>query len=392
MSKKIILILSMVALGCLQMLAQDHIAIKHGPYLQNLEEDEVTIVWVASKPSIGWVELAADGEDNFYVKEREKFFDSSDGIKNISTVHAVRITNLKRGTKYRYRIFAKEVLKWEYPEVFYGKTASTVIWQNGPLTFTTLDATKPTVSFAHYSDIHEHAADIPKLFNLAGGKKLDLVIYNGDMSSTAKDEETFFRGFMDTTVVTFGKEIPMYYARGNHETRSYYSSHFHEYFSPKNPHLYYTFRQGPVFFVVLDSGEDKPDSDIEYGGLADYDRYRSEQALWLKEVLESKEYQEAPVKIVVSHVPMAVTAENWHAEQELLDKFVPLLNQHKPDLVMSGHWHRYKFFESNSVIHFPVIVNSNNTVIKTDVDRSAIKMVVYDTDGKIVDKKTISVP
>ena len=155
--------------------------------------------------------------------------------------------------------------------------------------------------------------------------------------------------------------------------------------------MYYTFRQGPVFFVILDSGEDKPDNDIEYGGLADFDRYRSEQAQWLKGVLESKEYQEAPVKIVISHVPLVSTKKNWHAEQELLDKFVPLLNQHKPDLVMSGHWHVYDYFNANQVVQFPVIVNSNNTVIKTNVDASAIKMVVYDTEGKVVDKRTLPI-
>ena len=47
--------------------------------------------------------------------------------------------------------------------------------------------------------------------------------------------------------------------------------------------FYYTFRHGPAFFVVLDCGEDKPDNDIEYSGLADFDRYRATAADWLKE-------------------------------------------------------------------------------------------------------------
>lgn len=40
--------------------AQEQIKIKHGPYLQNLKETEVTIVWLSDKPSIGWVEIAPD--------------------------------------------------------------------------------------------------------------------------------------------------------------------------------------------------------------------------------------------------------------------------------------------------------------------------------------------
>ena len=34
--------------------AQEQIAIKHGPYLQNLKETETTIVWVSNKASVGW--------------------------------------------------------------------------------------------------------------------------------------------------------------------------------------------------------------------------------------------------------------------------------------------------------------------------------------------------
>lgn len=33
--------------------AQERIQIKYGPYLQNMKETEVTIVWVANKTSIG---------------------------------------------------------------------------------------------------------------------------------------------------------------------------------------------------------------------------------------------------------------------------------------------------------------------------------------------------
>ena len=39
-------------------------------------------------------------------------------------------------------------------------------------------------------------------------------------------------------------------------------------------------------FIVLDAGEDKPDDDVEYGGLADYDPYRLSQLSWLKEAVK----------------------------------------------------------------------------------------------------------
>ena len=50
--------------------AQDDIKITHAPYLQNLGENEVTVVWTANKPSIGWVELAPDDGTHYYQTER----------------------------------------------------------------------------------------------------------------------------------------------------------------------------------------------------------------------------------------------------------------------------------------------------------------------------------
>ena len=85
--------------------AQDDIKITHAPYLQNLGENEVTVVWTANKPSIGWVELAPDDGTHYYQTERPKFFNAKNGIKLTSTVHSVHLTGLKPGTRYRYRVY-----------------------------------------------------------------------------------------------------------------------------------------------------------------------------------------------------------------------------------------------------------------------------------------------
>ena len=51
---------------------ESNIRLVHGPYLQNLGADEVTIVWLSDKPSVGWVELAPDDDTNFYAAGRPK--------------------------------------------------------------------------------------------------------------------------------------------------------------------------------------------------------------------------------------------------------------------------------------------------------------------------------
>ena len=97
-------------LSALPLFAQEDIKITHAPYLQNLGENEVTIVWTVNKPSVGWVELAPDDGTHFYRTERPKVFNAKNGIKLTSTVHSVHLKGLEPGTRYRYRVYSQEVL------------------------------------------------------------------------------------------------------------------------------------------------------------------------------------------------------------------------------------------------------------------------------------------
>lgn len=147
------------------------------------------------------------------------------------------------------------------------------------------------------------------------------------------------------------------------------------------------FRQGPVCLVILDSGEDKPDTDLEYAGITVYDQYRTEQAEWLAKVLESKEYKEAPFKVVVSHIP---PFGGWHGDQEVKEKFIPLLNNANVDIMPCGHLLQYIRNEAKDGVKFPVIVNSNKTVLKAEAQPNKLAIKILDLDGKEVDKLVIS--
>ena len=367
--------------------AQDDIKITHAPYLQNLGENEVTIVWTANKPSIGWVELAPDDGTHYYQTERPKFFNAKNGIKLTSTVHSVHLTGLKPGTRNRYRVYSQEVISHVGWRVIYGNVAATSVYGKQPLTFLTSDHSRQSVNFAMVNDIHGKSDVLEKLISYCDLKKTDMFLFNGDMVSIFNNEKEIFEGFMDKATELFASEIPMYYTRGNHETRGSFATAFQDYFSPKQEHIYYMFRQGPVCFVILDSGEDKPDSDLEYAGITVYDQYRTEQAEWLKKVLESKEYKEAPFKVVVCHMP---PFGGWHGEQEVAEKFIPLLNNAGVDIMLCGHLHRYMRNEPKDGVRFPVIVNSNNTVLKAEAGAKELNIRILDMEGKEVDKLTIN--
>ena len=368
--------------------ATAQIKILYGPYLQNVKENEATIVWVADKPSIGWVELAPNDGTHYYGEERPKYFDTTNGVKNTSLLHAVKVKALTPGTTYRYRIYSQEVLSHEGINVIYGRVAASDVYRKNALTFTTCDPNKKETSFVMINDIHGRENIITKLLNNANYKDKDLIIFNGDMVSEFKDEQTIFNGFMKESIDLFASEKPMYYARGNHETRGEFATSFQKYFSPKEPFLYYLFRQGPVCFIMLDTGEDKPDSDIEYSGITDYDGYRTDQVEWMKELYKNEDFKQAKFKVVIAHMPPSADLNIWHGQKDVLKKFVPILNELGVDLMLCGHLHRNKYEEPSAGIKFPVLVNSNNSVVSVETNGDQMNLEVLDLDGKVVIKKS----
>lgn len=76
---------------------QPSVKITHGPYLQNLSENEVTVVWTTDKPCKSWVEFSKkeDGK-NFYSQLPRKAYASQDGLCCVDTLHRVTITGLEK--------------------------------------------------------------------------------------------------------------------------------------------------------------------------------------------------------------------------------------------------------------------------------------------------------
>lgn len=376
-------LLAFVVVVAMSTVAHSQVKITHGPYLQALDDTGVTIVWTTDSLAVSWVELAPNDSTHFYERERPKFFASNHGFKNISRIHKVKLKGLKPGTVYRYRIYSQEVLSHVGAKVLYGSIAATQVYRTKPLSFKTAPASQNEVVFGVVNDIHGRNDVMEKLLAQLDFKKTDLVFFNGDMANDLRSEEQMFTDFMDTGVKVFASEVPMYYARGNHETRGQYASPFPDYFVTTTNQLYYLVRRGPICFVVLDCGEDKPDSDIEYAGIVNMDAYRTEQAQWLKEALQHPDYVNAPYKVVVCHMP---PFGGWHGEREIADKFVPLLNEAGAQVMLAGHLHRHIKAPATAGNHaFPVLVNSNNNVLKARADDKRLLIEVVDQQGKVTD-------
>jgi len=373
-------------LGCVQLSAQESIKLSHLPFIQGLTDQSVSIIWTSDRPATGWVELAPDDSSHFYHKERPKFFASAFGFKKVGKLHQVTLKNLTPGTRYRYRVYNQEVLKHEGVNVQYGKVVASDVYKKAPLTFRTLGSANST-HFTVVNDIHGRNEVLDKLLDIGDLKTSDFVVFNGDMVDNLLSEEQMYAGFMDLAIQKFASEKPMFYARGNHETRGPFAIEYPSYFPTPTGKLYYQFRHGNTGIIVLDCGEDKPDTDIEYSGIVEMDNYRTEQAEWLSKAVQDPSFKDAKYKVVVCHMP---PFGGWHGEQDILDKFVPILNDAGVQIMLSGHLHRHIIKPPSSTVKFPIIVNSNNNVLRVDLTDLQGTFRILDQQGKLVDQVVIN--
>lgn len=371
-------------------LAAQEIKIENGPYLQNVTENEATIIWTTNNTAVSWVEVAPGGNDSFYAEERDKYYETSHGSRVAGTLHRVTVNNLKPGTTYRYRIFSKEVLSYKGHRVIYGNIASSNVYSRKPYTFTTLNREKEKISFKVLNDIHGKNDNLARMLGRSTKENTDIVFFNGDMVSILENESDIFTGFMDKSVELFASEVPVFLARGNHETRGRAGVTLYNYFPTGSGRFYYSLRHGPVHFLILDGGEDKPDSDIEYSELARFDSYRSEEQKWIEEQVNDPLFLSAPFRVVIMHIPP--TGSSWHGTKDVAAKLLPALNRAKIDIMLCGHTHSYKYIPKGEQqeITFPVLINDDETYLDIESTQNKMSILIKDMSGKTVTTHIIS--
>lgn len=366
--------------------AQPTLKIENGPYLQAVTDNSFTVVWTTNLDAVAWVEIAPDDQTHFYSVERPQFYQSHIGKRHIGRLHAVRVTGLEAGTKYRYRIMQQSVLSDQGTKrIIYGEGYGMDILKQKPYEVTTLNPEKTSTRFVMVSDIHSQDSMFRLMMKGIKREKVDFVFFNGDMTSNLESEKQMFDGYLKTACDSLTRaSIPIFVARGNHENRGIHSPRFLDYYPTPTSETYYTFRQGPAIFVVLDGGEDKPDNDIRNLGLSVQNAYREQEAKWLKGVVASDEYKSAPIKIILIHMPPS-TGRGWWGEQEVRRLFTPILNGTGVDLMMCGHTHRYSYVTDGSRgTDFPILINSNVDKIVVDIDASGITARVVNTAGTTI--------
>ena len=350
----------------------------HGPYVQAVTEDSAYIVWVTDKASYGWVEVKSEGE-----KKPVTYIESHLGLRHNRRVHRVPVKNLKAGALYQYEIFSQQEEKGGK----LSKPISLAKAPNGkPLSFRTNDQNKEEISFLMVTDVHYNNYVEGLFSSLITPERLegkDFVVFNGDMVTTMSSEKTHHdRLFTSIHNLMSDYNKFFYYVRGNHESRGNFAQKYMDYYPTWTGMPYYAFRHGPVFFIVIDGGEDKPDSDIEYYGTAAFDLYRQAEGEWLQTVLDSEEFKTATYRVILSHIPL--TDNSWHGGRHAWKHLCQRCEDKGINLMISGHIHKYRFYDKG--VHnqtFPTVVIGADKFVDATADKESMTIAIKNADGSV---------
>lgn len=294
-------------------------------------EDTYQIVFSTNHPAAAWVEI--DGE---------RYFDLFAGsMKSEDTVHKITVPQEKLDGAKGYSIHAEKMIYRGPFGGFKGKEISK------SYSFRPVNSADGLV---FYTITDAHHARTGAVEAARSVENLDFLVILGDSVGMVEyEDDVQFSNLMAHDVT--GGEIPVVYARGNHEIKGAYAEQLHQYVGSKNESFYYWFTLSDVFGITLDLGEDHNDGWWEYYGTDQFTLYHNEQTRFLEELVSAKPYENYNYTLVACHIPIQfVNSRKDHVEVKAA--WTELLNQINPDLAVYGHQHDlYPFLDGQETMY-----------------------------------------
>lgn len=335
----------------------------------------------------------------------ELYYEENSGVLSSEKDYAkIRLPQALLNTAKEYEIVYRKTID---RKGYYSKMAEP---QTEKFAFKPMEKTEK-VNMYHIADVHYRFADAAPLASFFGDD-LDVLVVNGDIG-----EVETVQNYLDVCKfvgeMSQGK-IPVIFARGNHDTRGKLAERFTDFFPCNGKDTFFWFELGALSGVVLDCGEDKVDTHLEYGameyfkadspevygGVNSFSPFRQRELQFLKGLQRSKKdtlffavSHICPVHTTV-HIGGAFDIERecyaaWNTELERLDtKFMLTGHMHRAYMVMPDD-------ERSTLAHnYPVVVGSavqKETIIGAAVTVSKESMEVKFTDknGNITETHTV---
>lgn len=287
-----------------------------GPYLQDPASDRMTIVWETDapcQPTLEWIE-GAEGGSTFHKAP----ITTKDG-----TLHIARLTGLKPGTAYRYRLKNAGAVQGD-------PTAGRLFrFQSLPVdkgfTFTAWADSQNSWQVFAQNIVAMQSTAPDAVFTVGVG---DLV-EDGNRIGPWRD--------LLATLTPLACEVPAMLVGGNHDYDGRFedlrSPFFERYciVQPRPQHFAWT--SGNARFVALDPNEYFPTA-IPEGSI---------EHQWLMKEVNSPEWKAARWHFIFIHQPPY--SQGWvdyHGDDTIRNLLEPLIEKHGIDFVVSGHSHDYE--------------------------------------------------
>ncbi len=272
--------------------------IRHGPLLALGGESTMTVVWTTKSPAKGSVAYGLTSELGHRLDDSVVTF-----------MHAIELKNLSPGTRYFYRVISEH-------------DSSTVN------SFSTLPGEGKTLTFVVYGDTRTDHVAHTSVLRAMERYSPGFVVNTGDLvaSNSEQNWDNFFHDLCDSTSI--GRTAPYYATPGNHEFGEMF--YWEEVLPANNPdhtETYYSFDAGGVHLISVNT-------EIEFDP-------GSPQYRWLVSDLNSPECQAAKFRIAFWHRPPYSTSHHG-SDLHVRSVLCPLMEEHRVDLVFSGHDHCYE--------------------------------------------------
>ena len=288
-------------------------------------EDNYQIVFSTNSESVAWVDIGG-----------QSYYDSYNGSsKKYTKIHKVEVPMTVLDTAKGYTIHAQKSIYCGPFGGWLGRDISMNVANFRPVD------SSDGVQYLSFSDIHMNDKIAYKTASYAGN--YDFLVLIGDLIS---DVETFDDANFNNRVaynITKG-QIPVVYARGNHDVKGVYGEQLDKFVGSKNGNFYFTFYFQDVYGLVLDLGEDHDDDWWEYYGTAHYEEYHQAQLAFLENEIAKHEYDNYKYHMVACHIPVPFVNYR-HNHEDVKPQMTALLNQMDIDMFLCGHQHEIMIFE-----------------------------------------------
>ena len=344
------------------------------PYLQNPTDNGMTIMWETTIPAYSWVEY---GTDTLHLNRKRLIIDGQAEFNE--SIHQIRLDNLTPGQTYYYRVCSQEILQYKAYNKKFGNTAKSEFYS-----FTMPQADTDAFTAVIFNDLHQQSHVFQALLKQVENIDYDFVVFNGDCIDDPANHEQATRFVRLLTEGVHGDRIPTLFMRGNHEIRNVYSIGLRKHFDYVGGKTYGAFNWGDTRIVMLDCGEDKPDSTYVYYDLNDFTQLRHEQVGFLQEELKSKSFKKADKRILIHHIPL------YGSNNLCKDLWEPLLRKAPFDISLNAHNHKFAHHPKGSLgNHYPVIIGGGNrmenaTVMILEKKKGELRIKVMNTEGNVL--------